>query len=270
MYNINIDLEDKCPCMSGKKFKNCCYKNNLLFEVSQGMWLKIDNNYYLEKLLNNKKFKTFYYSAYNKLDRQIFFAIGLDLKSNKSTRQFEFEGKEYYVILVKNKKAKKNEAFEILHEIQHLLCGAEGFPSLTYDSNLGTYPQVLMNIIADPIVNRILINKKFNMKDYYSFGQNYHYDVIDKYPNKLTRYHNLWIIFVAIEKLLDGEFVGINKDSNKIYILIKNKYPYLINEIDKIYNYIKSKNYYEKDIAFDIYSHLVKYYNLQNEISIIY
>lgn len=268
MYDI--DSNEKCPCMSEKKYKNCCYKNNVILEASEGMWLKIDNDYYLENLFKIAKFKKYYNDVYNKLDKQLYFAIGLDLRSNKSTRIIEYNGKKYYVILVKTKKARKSEMFEIAHEMQHMICGLEGFPYLEYNPYLGTYPATLLNIIADPIVNNRLISKKLDMKEYYSYAQGVHYSIINNYLDIGDKEQDMWTIFVTVEKLIDGELVGVPKDDNIIYQLVENKFPTLVNDIEKLYSYIKTKDYYNKDQAFDIYKYIISYYNIENEINIVY
>ena len=268
MYNLAED--DNCFCMSGKKYKNCCKGGNLIFEASNGMWLKIDNEYYLKNLMKVSKFKNFYNEAFRNLNRKIYFAIGLDIKSNKSTRVFEYNGEKYYVVLTKTKQAKKNEMFEVMHEIQHFLCSTEGFPTLDYDYSGSTYPATLINIVADPIVNKRLIKKKINMQDYYKLGYDFHYNIINGYKNNGDIEEKLWTIFVTVEKIIDGELVGIQRENNKIYILVKGKYPELINDIEELYNYIISTEYDDPKNVENIYKYIIKKYNLQDKIKITY
>ena len=66
-----IGRNDSCPCLSGKKFKNCCDKTGIWEDLGEQGLNYFDESYALSDLLQHDSiFAKFYYNERGKINKQ--------------------------------------------------------------------------------------------------------------------------------------------------------------------------------------------------------
>lgn len=69
-----IGRNDKCPCMSGKKYKNCCEKTGIWENFKKQNLLYKDEQYVLSDLIDNDYiFKNLYLRERIKINKPVLF-----------------------------------------------------------------------------------------------------------------------------------------------------------------------------------------------------
>lgn len=269
---MSINDNDLCYCKSGRKYKNCCKKQVEIFNQLPSTYQNVDEQYILKELLNKKpKFKSYFNFIKFRLDNPIlWFTVSSKFGANKRALLLKFGEKFYHGILVGKAPIKAKEYIEVAHELTHLLCGEEGFPSMECEPSEGTMPNTLLNVLADPIVNKRLVDYGFKFEEYYKFTVEGHSKIIGEYQDTLTTNQELWNIFVCVEKMLDGDLIHIQEKDNPIYLLVINRYPQLKTDILDLFYYIQKKDFYKIEIAKNIYNYIIEKYNLKNRIILTY
>lgn len=120
---------DKCPCMSGKKYKFCCFKRQEFLEeikaITGGDY--IDTNYILSDVTKNSiLLKDYLDKVHPLINMSIVFAVNKNLDANM--RSMGSDDKTTGIIVIREVPIKQKDYFDLAHEFGHLLTVKNGYP----------------------------------------------------------------------------------------------------------------------------------------------
>jgi hypothetical protein len=154
--------------MSGKRFKKCCMDKIDVLKELPGR--KVAEQYVLEKIIADSSiFRDFYKSERKKVAADIHWCVNPQLTSGMKTGSMSLpDGVSCFFMLIKQAPLETADAFDVAHEIQHLICASEGYPGITaLDVNYFDLTGFLANITNAPIVNSRLAHFGFDLWPYY-------------------------------------------------------------------------------------------------------
>jgi hypothetical protein len=158
------DRNRPCPCMSGLKYKKCCYlRESILKHIPCQTYVE---SYALQDLLvNSPEFKAFYDSERPKIRRNIIWANDPELGSN--IRATYLPKPQEHLIAFRTLPITVDDAFDTAHELQHFICSEEGYPSVSNSAILmqtsSNLAQALSCSLNDPAANKRLLPFGFDL-----------------------------------------------------------------------------------------------------------
>ncbi|MCU6798011.1 SEC-C metal-binding domain-containing protein [Paenibacillus sp. WQ 127069] len=241
-----IGRNDLCPCMSSKKYKQCCGLT--------GKWeffKRSGYNYYYEPFVLNELlsgdeiFLNFYRSERKKIKKNVLFFQSNTMNSSASFGHIG-DNREQHYIQTKNIQIPLDASFHIAHEIQHLILCDEGYKMLFLKDNISNSDSGLNkyfnDMIYDPIVNGRLKTFGFDLLNYLQSGD----EVQEKaLITNTTEEGMIWIATLYVKKFLDyknlypeilAHEVGFNK-------LIEKNYPELIPVCNDLLRIVEANGY---------------------------
>ncbi|MFT8315936.1 MAG: SEC-C metal-binding domain-containing protein [Clostridium sp.] len=229
-----ISRNDPCPCMSGKKYKNCCMGRNFLEELEKQNLKYYDEEYMLSKIKSESQyFNIFYENERQKIKRKLLcLKKTINSGANMSYGTLPFIDGNPHCIAVKNVPISLEEAFGAAHELQRIICLEEGFKIVKFKEGItGNYSSLLCRVINDmiydPIIDNRLIKYGFNLDDNYKKDDEIQIKTIGIQP---------------IESLSPEQVVFINTLYVKKTLELRNIYPN-INDEEVEFNKWINKNY---------------------------
>lgn len=241
-----IGRNDKCFCMSGRKYKNCCEKarerDKFLLENLNSTY--IDLGYVINTLELDGPLVRFLNDNLLKLKSSLMVVINPNLDAGM--RSFSLEG-EANIIMVKSVPIAKEDNFDFAHEIGHFILAEKGYPaSRVIDGDyrktyLGT---TLTNTIMDPLVNEIVLKYDFDFESYISKAKRVQVSIFENGPkeNQLHPYDRHFFKCILIEKINEWKRFDIKQDNN-FEMICKEKYPTIYEEAIEFINYTEEYGY---------------------------
>lgn len=265
----HISGNQNCPCMSGKKYKDCCMPiQDFLsyFEENYG-WKYYCERYVLNNIYQNSvAFRLFYDNERQKIQKQIIWFVDTKLNSNMRSGCLEGEAIKDSIPIIRIKKVPIEliDCFDAAHEIQHLIYGEVGMPLIqfknAYNSKENEYlGTVLANTVADPLVNCSLIKYPFNYREYYQKALNIQIPIIERMPkNDISKADRLFLICLYIEKMLDWRLLDSN-EKNSFEISFSNRFPNLCKKGNELIEWIDRNKYGTIQEVFNVYNKIIQY-----------
>ena len=267
-----LGRNDKCFCMSGKKYKNCCEKESerdkFLLENLNSKY--IDLGYVINTLELDGPLVNFLNNNVPKLELGLMVVINPQLDAGM--RSYTLEGGPN-IIVVKSVPIPKEDNFDFAHEIGHFILGQKGYPaSRIIDGDhrktyLGT---TLTNTIMDPLVNELVLKYNFDFESYISKGKMVQVPIFKNFPkeSELHPYDKHFLKCLLIEKLNEWERFDI-KQENSYEIICKEKYPKIYEEAIQFINYSEKYGYDSPEKVKILLNKLLEDKNMENIISIL-
>lgn len=267
-----IGRNDKCFCMSGKKYKNCCEKqkerDKFLLEDLNSTY--IDLEYVINTLELDGPLVKFLNDNLLKLRLGLMVVINPNLDAGM--RSFSLEGGPN-IIMVKSVPIAKEDNFDFAHEIGHFILAEKGYPaSRVIDGDyrktyLGT---TLTNTIMDPLVNEIVLKYDFDFESYISKGKRIQVPIFEngRKENDLHPYDKHFFKCLLIEKLNEWKRFNI-KQENSFEIICKEKYPKIYEESVEFVNYSEEYGYDSPEKVRTLLNKLLNDNKMNDVISIL-
>lgn len=268
-----IGRNELCPCMSGKKYKKCCenQKERDLFLKKELNAQYIDNKYMLENLLKESSPLVNYLNDKLELVKKpIMWLLKPNLDANMRSMSLD----NLYAILVKEVPIKKEDYFDVAHEIGHLILAGEGYPiSKPIDDDLKktTLCTILNNTILDPLINKEVKKYGFDFDSYINKGIKIQLPYIKSLPSEkfLDIYNQHFIKCLIIEKILEWDLLDKDEINNPFEEICKQKYMNLYKKILEEVEYIRNMGYDTPEKAKKILKKILNDNNMENIIEII-
>ncbi|WP_368263396.1 YecA family protein [Clostridium disporicum] len=270
--NKKIGRNDKCFCMSGKKYKNCCEnkkeRDKFLLDSLNSTY--IDLGYVINTLELDGPLVNFLNDNIPKLKSELMVCINPKLDARM--RSCGFEGGPN-IIIVKSVPIAKEDNFDFAHEIGHIILAQEGYPlSRIIDADprkvyLGT---ILTNTIIDPLVNEIVLKYNFDFESYISKAKRVQIPIFENSAkeNQLHPYNRHFLKCLLIEKLNEWKLFDI-KQENDYEIICKEKYPKIYEEAIQFINYSEEYGYDSPEKVRILLNKLLEDNDMKNIISIL-
>ena len=233
---------DKCPCMSGKKYKNCCIN-----QTERDKWLKenlnaqyIDSIYIMNDLvLNSKKLARYFQDKLPLIQKPIIWLCNPNLNANMRSINIE----DMYGIIIKKVPVASKDYFDIAHEIGHLVLGEQGYPFsrvIDGDQRKVYLGSILTNTIIDPIINKEVVKYGFSFDEYMNKALEIQIPILQGYPQEfmLHTFDRHFVKCLLIEKILEWDLFKENR-INPFEELCKQKYPNIYSETLSTISYIR-------------------------------
>lgn len=229
----NIGRNDKCPCMSGKKYKNCCAKEK---ERDRFLLDNLNSTYIdLEYVINTLEIDGALYKflKYNLLKLKNGLMVVVNPQLDAGMRSVSLED-SLNIIMVKKVPIRKEDNFDFAHEIGHFILAEQGYPAsrvLDNDQRKAYLGITLTNAIMDPLVNDIVLKYDFDFESYMLKGKKVQLPIFENgaKENELHLYDRHFLKCLLIEKLNEWKMFNINQE-NSFEIICKEKYPNIYKE----------------------------------------
>lgn len=131
---------------------------------------KVAEQYALEKIMaDSGLFRNFYKSERQKILADVHWCVNPQLTSGMKTGSMSLPGSApFFFMLIRQAPLATADAFDVAHEMQHLICASEGYPGVAaLDANYFNLTGFLANITNAPIVNSRLAHFGFDLWPYY-------------------------------------------------------------------------------------------------------
>ncbi|SMC63026.1 YecA family protein [Sporomusa malonica] len=266
----SISSNNFCPCMSGKKYKKCCEPIIDIIKVLPGV--RIDEQYALKDVLaNSETFRSFYNSERDKIKNFIFWCIDPNLNAQMRTASMSMQGDpvvSIYIIIIKKAPIAAEDAFDVAHELQHLICADEGYCSIGWldqKYSRSNFASLIANITNDPTVNSRLAKFGFDLWAYYDKACSLQKGYFGKCnDNNISDQRQL--IPLYLQKALDWDVAcKISKRSNNDFLnWFDNQYPISSAEARKKLEEIKQMGYDTPEKSQYILKNIIKSLGLDN------
>ena len=264
-----------CKCKSGKKYKDCCMIKQQLINAITGGLQNYDEKYVLGELLEESEaFNDFYKKERANIKTPLFWIKDEKLSAKMRSSGYIINQKQYDIIYTKKVPINMERVIDTAHEIQHIICNEKGLPAIQLnekfqDNELFVWiAATFVNLLADPIVNSNLLNYDFNI---YNFIKK---ETLEQIPLMLPLKQNinelgrLNTISFYIQNHLEWELLNI-EEVNLFSEAYRAKYDFLLEDVDDILNYIKTKGYDTNEKVRDIYLYIISKYNLHHIFSVV-
>ena len=153
-----------CPCMSGKKYKNCCDRTGIWEALKEQGLNYFDESYALDEILKvDPAFKNFYENERFKVNKPIFF---VQTHNTRSAASFGNLGDEVYIIASKHSKYPAEDAIYVAHELEHLIFWSKGYKYIMSHNPNTRAHKFINDLIFDPLINNILLKYGFDIPSY--------------------------------------------------------------------------------------------------------
>lgn len=236
---------DKCPCMSGKKYKFCCFKRQEFLEeikaITGGDY--IDTNYILSDVTKNSiLLKDYLDKVHPLINMSIVFAVNKNLDANM--RSMGSDDKTTGIIVIREVPIKQKDYFDLAHEFGHLLTVKNGYPIVRITKGMpAAIGTAFTNTIMDPMINRVLYNFGFDFISYLEKGFSIQIPMLKRYPEEqnLDLLQRHFIKCLIIEKELEWDIINENILENKFKTVYHDKYPVAYKEALEFVSYVKEK-----------------------------
>ncbi len=231
--------------------------------------------YAIKAIYNNSQiFRSFYNTQRNKLGK-IMWLVDNALSANM--RCIRIEG--FDAIITKSMPIEDINTFDTAHEIQHLIFGMEGYPSMCY-SEYGTtlnldmkYIASVLNTVNDPMVNKRLATFGFDLLSYYNKASRiqkiWRQDMDVTLFNKLG---TLLEVCLYIQKSLDWDIVAevTNEQHNKFIEWYDYRFPNISKEAKPLIKYIKDTGYDTQKKCEVIFKTIIKQFGQEKVMCVTY
>lgn len=270
--NRKIGRNDKCFCMSGKKYKSCCEKEKerdkfLLGNLNSTY---IDLGYVINTLELDGPLVNFLNDNIPKLKSGLMVVINPKLDARMRSCALE---RGTNIIIVKSVPIAKEDNFDFAHEIGHFILGQERYPVsriIDGDSRKTYLGTLLTNTIMDPLVNELVLKYNFDFESYISKGKRIQVPIFENgaKENELHPYDRHVLKCLLIEKLNEWNKFNI-KQQNSFEIICKKKYPQIYEEAIQFINYSEEYGYDSPEKVRVLLNKLLEDNNMKNIISIL-
>jgi len=223
-----------------------------------------------ELFKSSKQFQEFYKNERSKIINQIIWAhdetlpLGIDFRVTRHR-----SGKQYIrVIRIRIVPVSIDDAYKIAHELTHLICDAEGFPSVgstpKYESIIGA----LNSMVHDLNVNEILVRYGFDLI------HEYESEIADD-VRRLERFSTapsdqldrlLWI-FNYVSTILDWEFINHSNKKSEFQVWFDQKFPEIAKEGKNLLVLVKRMGYDTPQKQFRLFQEINRQYKLNLPIA---
>ncbi|HWQ89565.1 MAG TPA: SEC-C domain-containing protein [Desulfitobacteriaceae bacterium] len=267
------ERNEPCPCMSGLKYKKCCYKRELILKKIPCQTYY--EGYILQDLLEHSpQFKSFYEAERSKISRNIIWAYDPELVSN--VRATYLPKINENLIACKNLPLSSEDAFDTAHELQHFICNEEGYPSVKLsellagqtNSNLAI---ALSSSLNDPIVNKRLLPFAFDLWSQYDkdcASEKTYMEKIDE-PQAPTEKLYYTAYYIAKALLWDVCCLTSVRNSNDFLEWYDSHFPNFSPEARETLSWIKKLGYETPEKAEAVYTKLITQFELDKSLKII-
>ncbi|MGV8905098.1 MAG: YecA family protein [Acetobacterium sp.] len=228
-----LGRNESCSCLSGKKFKNCCINNNEMLDFFKGKLNAqyIDGNFMVRSLCENSILLREYLNAkIPEFKHSVYWLVNPSQDVNIRSIGI---GDEHAIIL-KKIPIDNNDYFDLAYEIGHLLFSEQRYPLANIkdkDSRKTYLASILMNTVADPKINKDIINYGFDFIPHIKKSIDIQIPIINSYANEdvLHLFDKHYLKCLLIEKLLEWDFL-VNDMVNPYAELFKSNYPIMYQE----------------------------------------
>lgn len=249
-----IGRNDKCPCMSGKKFKKCCKDNVLVRELKLQGITYYDEKYFFKDVMTDKRFNDYYESNRFKIDNSLITGTIENLGASMSYGICPIKQNKYAWFILNNKISpiQKSKALEAAHELQHIINHYNGYPSVgfkeEYIENNNTPCKNISDMLNDPMVNSEILKYGFDMKAYFDKADKVQIPAIETYSGHEK---NTYIITLCVKRYLDYKNIEPNINIEDIAFIkyCKEKYTSLEIYWLQIITWVRQIGYQTKESA---------------------
>jgi len=181
---------------------------------------------------------------------------------------------ECFLIAAKHFPVPVTQAFSAAHELQHLICRQEGYPSLTY-FDMENWGRCYINMhisdmINDPIVNARIVDYGFDLDEYInrtiSVTKN-SVGINNQNPEDLILLEVVYVKIHLYYEILKNK--GIQK-KNEYNEWFEQNYLGLLPRAEKLLNMIIKTGYDTPDKTVHVLRRAIRIYNLQDVLKIVY
>ncbi|WP_368263394.1 YecA family protein [Clostridium disporicum] len=270
-----IGRNDKCPCMSGKKYKNCCKDNSLIQELKEQGISYYDEKYFFQNLNENESFKKYYECNRSKVNEFIITGVVENLGASMSYGTYPYKpDKELWFILNnKESQVEKFKSLDAAHEIQHIINHYNGYPSVGFKEQYLGNPNMpcrnISDMLNDPMVNREILKYGFDMRSYFDRADIIQIPIIETFSGHEK---NTFIITICVKRYLDYKNINPTIDINDIAFInhCKSKYNSLEKYWLQIISWINQVGYENRDSAAIIFEKTIELLGYKEYIELKY
>lgn len=249
-----IGRNDKCPCMSGKKYKNCCEKDLLVKDLKERGIIKFDEKYFFKDVMDDIMFKNYYEANRLKIDNEIITGIIQNHGASMSYGTYPITSNENKWFIVNNtvSPVQKFKSLEAAHELQHIINHYNGYPSVSFKKEyLGNNNLACKNIsdmLNDPMVNGEIMKYGFDMKSYFEKADRIQIPAIETF---IGHEKNTFVITLCVKRYLDYKNIDPNIRIEDISFIKYCKEKYISLEVFwlQIISWIRQIGYKTKESA---------------------
>ncbi|AGK95848.1 YecA family protein [Clostridium pasteurianum] len=273
-----VSRNDLCPCMSGKKYKNCCLGKDFLEELEKQNLKYYDEEYILSKVKRESQyFNIFYENERQKIKRELLWLKKtIDSGANMSYGTLPFIEGNPYCIAVKNVPILLEESFEAAHELQRIICLEEGFKTVKFKEGVeGNYSSLLCRVINDmiydPIIDNRLIKYGFNLNDHYKKDDEIQIKTIGIQPiESLSPDHVVFITTLYVKKTLElrNIYPNINDEEVEFNKWINKNYNGLVPFSKTILKFVEEVGYDTPEKIETIFDNMINALKLEEVLAI--
>lgn len=244
----------KCPCMSGKKYRNCCKNNNVVLELREAGINYFSEKYFFKDVMTDNCFKNYYKSNRGKIDSDIITGTINNLGASMSYGIYPVKPNEN-IWFIANKDVspvQKFKALEVAHELQHIINHYNGYPGVIfkkeYMGNNNVPCKNISDMLNDPMVNGEIMKYGFDMKSYFEKADRIQIPAIETFSGHEK---NTFIITLCVKRYLDYKNIDPNIRIEDISFIkyCKGKYSSLEVFWLQIISWIRQIGYQTKESA---------------------
>ncbi|WP_010235138.1 YecA family protein [Clostridium arbusti] len=275
-----INRNDPCPCMSGKKYKNCCIGKDFLEELEKENLKYYDEEYILSEIKKESQaFNIFYENERQNIKRELLWLKKtINSGANMSYGTLPFIDNNPYCIAVKNAPILLEESFEAAHELQRIICLEESFKIVKFKEDaIGHYSSILCRVINDMIYDSMIDNRLikygFNLNDHYEKDDEIQIKTIGVQPiESLSPEQVVFITTLYVKKTLDLRNIYPNIKDEEVEFnkwIIKN-YSGLVPFSKTILKFVEEVGYDTPAKVETIFNNMINALKLEEVLTIDY
>lgn len=239
----------KCPCMSGKKYRNCCKNNNIVLELREQGINCFSEKYFFKDVITDNSFRNYYKSNKDKINSDIITGTSNNLGASMSYGIYE---DRWFILNDKISPVQKFKALEAAHELQHIINHYNGYPSVSfkkeYMGNNNIPCKNISDMLNDPMVNGEIMKYGFDMKSYFEKADRIQIPAIETF---IGHEKKTFIITLCVKRYLDYKNIDPNIRIEDISFIkyCKEKYSSLEVFWLQIISWIRQIGYKTKESA---------------------
>lgn len=264
------DRNSPCPCMSGLKYKKCCYlRESILKHIPCQTY---HESYALQNLvLNSPEFKSFYESERPKIRRNIIWAHDPELGSN--IRATYLPKPKEHLLAFMTLPITVDDAFDTAHELQHFICSEEGYPSVSNSALMQTSSNLapaLSSSLNDPIANKRLVSFGFDLWAQYDKACISEKSYIERKDEPVAPTEKLYYTAFYISKALNWDVCCLYspRESNEFLEWYDTKYPNFSKEAKESLALVKKIGYETPEEATAVFTELITQFELDKSLKV--
>ena len=267
------ERNEPCPCMSGLKYKKCCFKRELILKKIPCQ--TYHESYVLQNLLESSpQFKSFYEAERSKITRNIIWAYDPELDSN--VRATYLPKIKENLIAFNTLPLSSEDAFDTAHELQHFICNEEGYPSVKLSELLAAQTNsnlaaALSSSLNDPIVNKRLLSFGFDLWAQYDKDSAKEKAFMEKTAEPQSPTEKLYFTAYYVTKALLWDVCCLSsaRNSNDFLEWYDSHFPNFSAEARETLAWIKEQGYETPEKAEAVYTKLITRFELDKSLKIV-